>query len=48
MKRLLETGSAQSIVNELAATGFRTKLRPLRNGAGVVGMPFSQTLRPCP
>ena len=32
--------SVRLIVDELAAAGFRTKLRPLRNGNSIGGVPF--------
>lgn len=42
MNRYLEIGSVRSMVDELAAGGFRTKLRPLRNGTSIGGVPFSR------
>ena len=42
MNRYLEAGSVRSIVDELAAAGFRTKLRPLRNGTNLGGVAFSR------
>ena len=42
MDRYIEVGSVRSIVDELAAAGFRTKLRPLRNGTSIGGVPFSR------
>ena len=42
MNRYLEAGSVRSIVNELASGGFRTKVRPLRNGTSMGGVAFSR------
>ena len=42
MHRYLEVGSVRPMVDELAAAGFRTKLRPLRNGTSIGGVPFSR------
>ena len=42
MTRYLEVGSVRSMVDELAAKGFRTKLRPLRNGTSIGGISFSR------
>ena len=42
MNRYLEVGSVRPMVDELAAAGFRTKLRPLRNGTSIGGVAFSR------
>ena len=42
MNRYLEVGSVRAIVDELAAAGFKTKLRPLRNGSSIGGVAFSR------
>jgi site-specific DNA recombinase len=42
MHRYLEVGSVRSLVDELAAAGFKTKLRPLRNGTNIGGVAFSR------
>jgi len=42
MNRYLEVGSVRPMVDELAVAGFRTKLRPLRDGTSIGGVPFSR------
>ena len=42
MNRYLEVGSVRPMVDELAAAGFKTKLRPLRNGTSIGGVAFSR------
>ena len=42
MDRYLEVGSVRAIVEELAVAGFRTKVRPLRNGSSIGGVAFSR------
>ena len=42
MHRYLEVGSVRPMVDELAVAGFRTKLRPLRNGTSIGGVAFSR------
>ena len=42
MHRYLEVGSVRPMVDELAAAGFKTKLRPLRNGTSIGGVAFSR------
>ena len=42
MYRYLEVGSVRPMVDELAAAGFKTKLRPLRNGTSIGGVAFSR------
>jgi len=42
MNRYLEVGSVRPMVDELAGAGFRTKLRPLRNGTSIGGVAFSR------
>ncbi len=42
MNRYLEVGSVRLIIDELAAAGFKTKLRPLRNGMSIGGVAFSR------
>ncbi|GAC1582133.1 MAG: hypothetical protein NVS3B5_16430 [Sphingomicrobium sp.] len=42
MNRYLDVGSVRPMVDELAAAGFRTKLRPLRNGTSIGGVAFSR------
>jgi hypothetical protein len=42
MERYLALGSVRSLADELATIGYRTKLRPLRNGTSLGGVPFSR------
>ena len=42
MNRYLEVGAVRPMVDELAASGFKTKLRPLRNGSSIGGVAFSR------
>ena len=42
MNRYLEVGSVRPMVDELAAAGLKTKLRPLRNGTSIGGVAFSR------
>ena len=42
MRRYLELGSVRILTDELAADGYRTKLRPMRNGTSIGGVAFSR------
>ncbi len=42
MQRYLELGSVRTLTDELAANGYRTKLRPLRDGTSIGGVAFSR------
>ena len=42
MQRYLELGSVRALAEELATIGYRTKLRPLRDGTSLGDVPFSR------
>jgi DNA invertase Pin-like site-specific DNA recombinase len=42
MERYLELGSVRTLADELAASGIRTKVRPLRDGSSLGGVSFSR------
>ena len=42
MRRYLELGSVMALTDELEHSGLRTKLRPLRNGTNIGGVPYSR------
>ncbi len=43
MTRYLELGSVRILAEELAMAGHRTKLRPMRNGTSIGGVPFGRS-----